>query len=118
MQAALFLGSLTSFIIEGYKLMSLQPEDAHLLVLMRLSQQIAAQTTGDKVLPINSMDDLPTFKPTKASIFTNYAWFASLFTTLACALLATLSRQWIREYQKEVESCNTDTEKARVRYDD
>ncbi|KAF8068764.1 hypothetical protein FPV67DRAFT_1668836 [Lyophyllum atratum] len=91
----LFSASLTAFIIESYKNLKPDPNDATVVLLQQLSQQLANPSNGTSSLPVHALSSAPSKPPTSALIC-NLLWFLSLGFSHACALTATLAEQWAR----------------------
>jgi hypothetical protein len=92
LQAGLFSASVTGFIIESYKKLSQDPDDVTVMLLARISQQLAGASNGTD---LNSPES---FQPTLSTLRVNAFWFLSLAFSLICALAATLVQQWARNY--------------------
>ncbi|PPR06373.1 hypothetical protein CVT24_002486 [Panaeolus cyanescens] len=93
--AGLFSAVTTSFCVESYTFLSEDPSDATLLLLNKISDQLAA--AGQNVSLPNEHSP---FEATSSSVRINIFWFGSLCLSLAVVLLGTLCLQWLREYQR------------------
>ncbi|KAF5381352.1 hypothetical protein D9615_008340 [Tricholomella constricta] len=110
----LFSASLTAFIIESYKNLKPDPNDATILLLRRISQQLSDLSDASSSLPTPTFPDA-SFTPSTSAIVCNLFWFLSLGLSLACALTATLAGQWTRRYLQATESRSIPSERARIR---
>jgi hypothetical protein len=103
-QAGLFSGVVTAFLIESYKALSEDTNGATVALLTQISAQLADMTNssqlsnGQPVAPPRSA-----FSPSTSSLVINAMWFLSLSLSLACALAATLVQHWARNYARSVE---------------
>ncbi|KAI0037378.1 hypothetical protein FA95DRAFT_130184, partial [Auriscalpium vulgare] len=91
----LFSATVAAFIIESYK--NLQPDapDASVLLLSRISAQLAAGASGAQALAnLPPLPEPSSFRPSPAALRVNICWFLSLSLSLSCALAATLMQQW------------------------
>ncbi|KAI0252312.1 hypothetical protein BJV78DRAFT_1281859 [Lactifluus subvellereus] len=119
--AGLFSASLTLFIISGIQ--NLQPDPAqqtayymqqNVAILAQISEQIssiAPQVATPATLP----PLFPTFKPLSSDIHVNVFWFMALVFSLSAALLATLVRQWVRDYMHVFQRYDDPLKSARLR---
>ncbi|KAF8599526.1 hypothetical protein BDV93DRAFT_419765, partial [Ceratobasidium sp. AG-I] len=91
--AALFSAILTAFLIESKNLLQQDPADttAALLLLIAQHQIGSALESSALVAP-------PTFSPAISSLWINGLWFVSLALSLAAALVAMLSKEWLTAY--------------------
>jgi hypothetical protein len=92
LQAGLFSGVLTAFIIESNSALQ---EDTSLITadaLYHLSQQLHDPSVGALPSP------RPLFQPASSDVRINALWLASLVLSVSAALLAILVKQWLREY--------------------
>lgn len=101
MQAGLYSGVLTAFIVEAYKLLQRDSADATVKVLVQISQQMASFAINPG--SVNSTyipTSLPveTFTPEPRSVWLNVLWFIALVLSLTSASLGMLVKQWLREY--------------------
>ncbi|KAI0310310.1 hypothetical protein OF83DRAFT_1295902 [Amylostereum chailletii] len=91
--AGLFSAVTTAFVVDAYK--NLQPDNvemtATLLVRVVAALEHLPNTTAVDVTPY------PGPSPT-VSLWINALWFVSLLLSVACALAATLVKQWSRKY--------------------
>ncbi|KDR85620.1 hypothetical protein GALMADRAFT_132294 [Galerina marginata CBS 339.88] len=115
--AGLFSASVTSFIIESYKTLNPDPNNATVTLLAQISQQLALMANGTS----SSADALsfpaftqPSFTPSLSSLFCNALWFLSLGFSLTCALSATLVEQWTRQYIQATNSKPAPQDRARL----
>ncbi|KIY62852.1 hypothetical protein CYLTODRAFT_162397 [Cylindrobasidium torrendii FP15055 ss-10] len=94
--AGLFSAILSTFVAQTSQ--SLSPDSAALTVSL-LAELVAVQRaalTGAPLSDIASVNLSPAIKRT--SIWVNALWFTGLALSLASALLAVLSKQWLRQY--------------------
>ncbi|KAI0300852.1 hypothetical protein BC826DRAFT_905448, partial [Russula brevipes] len=112
----LFSATVAGFIIEGYKSLKPDPGIATVSVLAQLSQQLAGLSNGTYVSAVDPtiVTGLP-FSPSASAIWVNALWFASLVTSLTCALLATLLQQWARRYLRRTQRRYSPHARARIR---
>ncbi|KAJ6542338.1 hypothetical protein DFH09DRAFT_928836, partial [Mycena vulgaris] len=91
--AGLFSASLTAFLVESYKSLSLD-QGASIAILAQISRQLNAganATSADLVI-------LRAIQPTPSSLACNTFWFLSLGFSLSCAVIATLVEKWARDF--------------------
>ncbi|KIY68960.1 hypothetical protein CYLTODRAFT_350511, partial [Cylindrobasidium torrendii FP15055 ss-10] len=94
--AGLFAGVLTTFVAQTSQ--SLAPDNAAITVSL-LTELVAVQrasATGAALADIPTADTAPAIART--DIWVNALWFTALALSLASALLAVLSKQWLRQY--------------------
>lgn len=116
-QTGLFSATVAGFIIEGYK--NLKPDSANttVFILAQISQQLAGLSNGTHVSAVDQaavLAGLP-FSPSASAFWVNALWFASLVTSLTCALLATLLHQWARRYLHRTQRRYSPYARARIR---
>ncbi|KAJ7107724.1 hypothetical protein C8R44DRAFT_537455, partial [Mycena epipterygia] len=92
--AGLFSASLTAFIIESYKTLTLDTGDSTVHLLNQISQQLAAAANRST---FQASEPLP-FNPPTTSLVCNALWFISLGLSLTRALVTTLLEQWARDF--------------------
>ncbi|KAK6993049.1 hypothetical protein R3P38DRAFT_2801031 [Favolaschia claudopus] len=97
LNAGLFSAVLTAFLIESYKTLNPDSDDLTVLLLTRISEQLAASANGN-ASNIPRPLELTDRGPTSAALACNTLWFLSLGLSLSCALIATLLEQWAREF--------------------
>ncbi|KIY62857.1 hypothetical protein CYLTODRAFT_334848, partial [Cylindrobasidium torrendii FP15055 ss-10] len=109
--AGLFAAVLTTFVAQTSQ--SLSPDNAAITVslLVELVAVQRAVLTGASISDIASADVAPAIE--KTSIWVNALWFTSLALSLASALLAVLSKQWLRQYVSFI--AGTARERALIR---
>ncbi|KAF9484106.1 hypothetical protein BDN70DRAFT_989888 [Pholiota conissans] len=93
--AGLFSAVVTSFVIESYKFLQPNPNDA----IIGLLSQIANgpnNTTFSTGIPASVT--IP-FAPSPSSVRINIFWFISLVLSLTTVLIGTIGLQWLREHQ-------------------
>ncbi|KDR68545.1 hypothetical protein GALMADRAFT_24146, partial [Galerina marginata CBS 339.88] len=98
--AGLFSAVVTAFIIESYKMLQRDPNDAIISLLSVIANRLD-NTTATIPTPIllSSIGSGSSFSPTTSSIRINNFWFISLVLSLATVLVGIISLQWIREHQ-------------------
>jgi hypothetical protein len=109
-QAGLFSASLTAFLIESYRTLTLGPADVTIALLQQISQQLAASANGTRY----DIPTSPAFTPATTSTVCNVLWFLSLGLSLGCALIATLVEQWARDFLHRANMHSTPVVRARV----
>ncbi|CAE6473612.1 unnamed protein product [Rhizoctonia solani] len=90
--AALFSAILTAFLIESKNLLQQDPADITTALLLVIAQNQVNGGSG------SSLIDEPPFSPTYAALWVNGLWFAALALSLAAALVAMLSKEWLTAY--------------------
>lgn len=100
MQSGLFSASVTAFIIESYKQLSVDSGDTTVALLVQISQQLAAASNGTYAIAASPPKS---FQPSLSTLRVNAFLFLSLFFGLACALAATLVQQWARNYLQAID---------------
>ena len=114
-QAGLFSAVVTTFIIEGYKSLRPDPQDATVALLARVSLQLAAMANGTQAnLPSPSPEQI-TFIPSSSAVRGNVFWFLSLSFSLASALTATLVKLWVRTYLHTIDRVSAPGKRAKMR---
>ncbi|KAJ7138900.1 hypothetical protein C8R46DRAFT_1013896, partial [Mycena filopes] len=108
--AGLFSASLTAFIIESYKTLVPDSNDATLQMLTQISQQLAAAAGGRAF----QASPPPPFSPPATSLICNSLWFISLGLSLTCALIATLLEQWARDFLHKADMRSAPVIRARI----
>ncbi|KAJ7177091.1 hypothetical protein C8R46DRAFT_1188712 [Mycena filopes] len=108
--AGLFSASLTAFIIESYKTLMPDSNDATLQMLTQISQQLAAAADGRAF----QASPPPHFSPLATSLVCNSLWFISLGLSLTCALIATLLEQWARDFLHRADMRSAPVIRARI----
>ncbi|KAL5632185.1 hypothetical protein ACGC1H_000256 [Rhizoctonia solani] len=90
--AALFSAILTAFLVESKSLLQEDPADTAAALLLIIAQH--------QVKPGSSFAhiDQSSFSPTNAALWINGLWFAALALSLAAALVAMLSKEWLTAY--------------------
>ncbi|KAI0273364.1 hypothetical protein BC834DRAFT_787880, partial [Gloeopeniophorella convolvens] len=94
----LFSATVATFIAISFQ--DLQPDsgDTSVLLLLQISQQLAALSNGTSFPVSSSIPGQSDFKPSASAVRVNILWFISLSLSLACALMATLMQQWLRRF--------------------
>ncbi|KAF9264389.1 hypothetical protein L218DRAFT_1076597 [Marasmius fiardii PR-910] len=99
--AGLFSAAVTAFIIESYRQLQEDPNEASLRILIQISQQLSGSSGVPPVSNIISGNN-GQFIPTSSAIRINTCWFLSLTLSLSTALFGILCKQWLHEYQRDV----------------
>ncbi|KAG5724444.1 hypothetical protein E4T56_gene15894 [Termitomyces sp. T112] len=113
--AGLFSATVTSFIIESYKLLKQDPMDNMNLLLSRLLAVQTTAATNDSAFFRVSEPPTTTFTPTAAAVSINILWFLSLSCSLGAALCITLVQKWVRDYLQRIQCHNEPLRRARMR---
>ncbi|KAI0043995.1 hypothetical protein FA95DRAFT_329692, partial [Auriscalpium vulgare] len=104
----LFSATVAAFIIESYKTLQPDAPDASVLLLTRISAQLAAGASGAQALAnLPPLPEPSSFRPSPAALRVNICWFLSLSLSLSCALAATLMQQWSRRYLQDAQSAQS-----------
>ncbi|KAG7087170.1 hypothetical protein E1B28_013150 [Marasmius oreades] len=98
--AGLFSAAVTAFIIESYRQLQEDPNEASLRILTQISQQLL-NSSNPLTVP-NDMRGHGMFIPTSSAIRINTCWFLSLTLSLSTALFGILCKQWLHEYRRDV----------------
>ncbi|EIN10472.1 hypothetical protein PUNSTDRAFT_63907, partial [Punctularia strigosozonata HHB-11173 SS5] len=94
--AGLLSGVLTAFLIESYKLLSVdfaQLSTELLIHILAKLDQSAVNVTTEPMLA-----NFAAYTPSTSSVRVNILWFSGLVFTLLASLLAIAVKQWLREY--------------------
>jgi len=94
LQAGLFSAVVTAFIIESYKTLQADPQDAMVSILSQILVRLDNSTTAS----LNPLAQAP-FTPSRAAERINAFWFISLVLSIATALIGIISLQWLRVHQ-------------------
>jgi len=94
LQAGLFSAVVTAFIIESYKTLQADPQDAMVTILSQILVRLDNSTTAS----LNQLAQTP-FTPSRAAERINAFWFISLVLSIATALIGIISLQWLRVHQ-------------------
>lgn len=107
---------MAGFIIEGYKNLMIDPNNAIVSILAQMSQQLAGLSNGTHIGAFDpAVLSGSSFSPSASAVWVNALWFASLVTSLTCALLATLLQQWARRYLHRTQRRYSPHARARIR---
>lgn len=109
MQAGLFSGSLTAFLVESYKSLTPDANSMSVLLLAQISQQLAGGESKGTLLIAP-----PVFAPPTSALICNTLWFISLSLSLSCALVATLLEQWARNFMHRADLSSSPVIRARI----
>ncbi|KAL1692557.1 hypothetical protein GGG16DRAFT_51253 [Schizophyllum commune] len=94
--AGLFSGVATAFIIESYRWLLEEPDDLSAEYL----RQILAVLSNSTIPTIPQVSGRPSL-PNDVVTLINSLWFTSLTLSLSSALVCIVSKQWLREYQRD-----------------
>ncbi|KAF7369397.1 hypothetical protein MVEN_00268700 [Mycena venus] len=108
--AGLFSASLTAFLIESYKTLTPDPGAMTNILLIQISNQLAAIANGTTFVVPSS----PPFAAPPTSFVCNIFWFISLGLSLTCALVATLLEQWARDFLHKADMRSNPAVRARI----
>ncbi|KAJ7278775.1 hypothetical protein C8J57DRAFT_1027101, partial [Mycena rebaudengoi] len=106
--AGLFSASLTAFIIESYKKLSPNTEEAAVVLLAQISGQLAGNSSTLAAVPATP------FVPPTTALICNALWFISLGLSLSSALIATLLEQWARDFLHKTDLRSAPIIRARI----
>ncbi|KAF5347529.1 hypothetical protein D9758_014523 [Tetrapyrgos nigripes] len=106
--SSLYSASLTAFLIESYQTLQENPAATTVVLLQRISEQLAPGSNGAPVTP------LTTFHPPAAALACNVVWFLSLALALTCSLLATFVQQWTRDFLHKTTMRPSPARRARI----
>ena len=108
-QAGLFSAIVTAFLIESYRWLSQNPEDAAVKLLAEISSKLNGNipTRGLEGFPVLATDVVP-FSASLSAIVINSLWFVSLVAALSSAFIGILVKQWLREYMRPVSTTPID----------
>ncbi|CAE6442281.1 unnamed protein product, partial [Rhizoctonia solani] len=98
--AALFSAIVTTFLMEGYKRLQVDNEEiiaTGMPIIVNLLQAIA--TNQIPSTDLNATITFNDFKPKRADVAINAAWFLSLTLSVSVALLVMLVKQWGEGYR-------------------
>lgn len=90
----------TAFIIESYKRLQPDPNDAILGLLAHIADRLDNATHGTKPVSVSSIIANTGFAPSRSDININIFWFISLVLSLTAALIGIITLQWLREHQR------------------
>lgn len=99
LQAGLFSGVVSSFLLESYSALSPDPSDTTNFYLAMISQQISSPN-NQNVTALLAVP--PSFTPDRSSIRVNILWTLSLVLSIFAALAATLVQSWLSRYTRLV----------------
>lgn len=94
------------FLVDSFKSLSPDPSAETNALLAQTNALLLAQTNAllaERALPAMAATlavatDAQSFHPTQRAVVVNTLWFFALVLSLLCALLATLSQEWTREF--------------------
>ncbi|KAF7302997.1 hypothetical protein MKEN_01262600 [Mycena kentingensis (nom. inval.)] len=107
--AGLFSSSLTTFLIESYRTLTPDPNEA---LMLQLTQLVLAQTNA--TLPPITVSASSNFRTPTSALICNTLWFSSLAFSLICALSATMVDNWARNYILAIENSAAVHKRARM----
>ncbi|CAA7269854.1 unnamed protein product [Cyclocybe aegerita] len=93
--ASLFSAVVTAFIVESYKNLKPDPNDATVVLLTRIVERLDSVINGS-TLSFTPDEPVP-FSPTSISV--NVFWILSLVVSLTTVLIGIVASQWLREHQ-------------------
>ncbi|KAI0316070.1 hypothetical protein OF83DRAFT_1060929, partial [Amylostereum chailletii] len=105
---SLFSAAVSAFLVESCKYLKPNPDEEAVAILAQISRQVASATGNCSYTP-----EQPNRGPSPAAYIVNTFWLASLVTSIYCAMLATLVRQWARKYLNGARRVSPDRAKAR-----
>ncbi|KAF7318284.1 hypothetical protein HMN09_00337100 [Mycena chlorophos] len=108
--AGLFSASLTAFLVESYSNLTANSADTTVQLLTQISHQLSAMANNTTYTPPAQEP----FKPATSSLVCNLFWFISLGLSLACALIATLLKQWAQDFLHRANMRSSPVARARV----
>nr|GAT49479.1 predicted protein [Mycena chlorophos] len=108
--AGLFSASLTAFLVESYSSLTANSADTTVQLLTQISHQLSAMANNTTYTPLAQEP----FKPATSSLVCNLLWFISLGLSLACALIATLLKQWAQDFLHRANMRSSPVARARV----
>ncbi|KAJ6480550.1 hypothetical protein C8R47DRAFT_1136145 [Mycena vitilis] len=108
--AGLFSASLTAFLIESYRTLTVDSADTTIFLLNQISQQLAASENGSTYNIVPQVS----FVPPPTALVCNVLWFISLGLSLGCALIATLVEQWARDFLHRADMHSAPVVRARI----
>lgn len=106
-KAGLFSAVITAFIVESYQKLQPGPSDQIVLLLSRISDQLAHSPNGTAT-PLIPNVNTP-FTPSRSDVRVNIFWFISLVFSLTAALIGIITLQWLREHQRYSSSSKPNT---------
>ena len=110
-KTGLFSATVGAFIIESYKNLSPDSGDQTVVLLGKISQQLAGLTNDTYPEPPGNQP----FSPSVSMIWVNAMWLMSLVLSIISALFATLLQQWARRYVEMPKIPSEPNDCARVR---
>ncbi|KAJ2928220.1 hypothetical protein H1R20_g8875, partial [Candolleomyces eurysporus] len=100
-QASLFSAVVTSFIIESYKLLSVDHQELASTVLLRMHNQLDSILRQGTSIPPLVPDPIPQFTPSRSAVAINACFFLSLMLSLSAVSVGILCLQWLQQYGRE-----------------
>ncbi|KAF9484154.1 hypothetical protein BDN70DRAFT_762842, partial [Pholiota conissans] len=98
--AGLFSAVVTAFVIESYKFLSPDPNDAVIGLLFHIANGL--NNTSPFPPSIDPEAIFTPFTQTASTIRINIFWFISLVLSLTTVLVGTIALQWLREHQSYI----------------
>ncbi|KDR82266.1 hypothetical protein GALMADRAFT_22842, partial [Galerina marginata CBS 339.88] len=98
--AGLFSAVVTAFVVESYKNLQQDPNDALVALVSQLVTRLespSGNTSTPSSLMFSNVNSA--FSPAPSSIRVNILWFISLVLSLTTVLVGIVSLQWLREHQ-------------------
>ncbi|KAF8181070.1 hypothetical protein BJ912DRAFT_882517, partial [Pholiota molesta] len=96
-EAGLFSAVVTTFVVESYKLLLPDPNDAITGLLFHIASGLNNTSPFPPAVSPDSI--LAPFSQTSSAIRINVFWFISLILSLTTVLVGTIALQWLREHQ-------------------
>ncbi|KAI0258490.1 hypothetical protein BC834DRAFT_975112 [Gloeopeniophorella convolvens] len=110
----LFSATVATFLTLSFQNLQLNSQDASAFYLAQLYQLNVGQNGSAHPVP-STLSDPSAFSPSTSAVWVNALWFASLVTSLTCALLATLLQQWARRFLRITQTRYNPERRARIR---
>lgn len=90
---------ITAFVIESYRRLQPDPNDAMLNLLAHIAEKLDG-TSINGTMSVASIVANTGFSPSRTDITINVFWFISLVLSLTAALIGIITLQWLREHQR------------------
>ncbi|KAF8869092.1 hypothetical protein CPB85DRAFT_863149 [Mucidula mucida] len=112
-QAALFSGVVTTFVVQTYQSLNVDYAQVTASLMLRLID-IQVSISQGQAVPNSDRDPPKAFMPKSSDLWINGLWLTSLVLSLATTLIAGLTKQWINEYM--VLPSGNPRDRARIRH--
>ncbi|KAF9553301.1 hypothetical protein CPC08DRAFT_697883, partial [Agrocybe pediades] len=96
--AGLFSAVVTGFLVESYKSLVPDPQDAMVLLLAQIVQRLDSPSNLTAATSVQSLNT-PFVQQNPVYNRINGFWFLSLILSLATVLIGIISLQWLREHR-------------------